>query len=178
MTLFDQERTAPLVDMADPYHQPTLPVPVDSEGNPKYSTMRQYRELINKDPRASWVKVNKYSDNAKYLPIRIVEELLGEMFPAWEAVQVGQPQILGNSIVISVNLRVFHPIMGQWLQYPGIGAVPIELEKGADPTDFTKVKPKAIHKNAPAALSFAINNAAKKLGRLFGSHLNSNETMY
>ena len=43
--------------------------------------------------------------------------------------------------------------------------------------DFEYINSKAMHKNVPAALSFAVNNAAKKIGRLFGSHLNSTETI-
>lgn len=153
-------------------------IPVDSNGLPKYMDVRTFNDLVNKPPRKSWVKVNKYSENALYLPIRVVEELLSEVFPFWQAVQVGEPKIIGNSVVISVDLQVYHPILNQWLHYPGVGAVPIELQKDADPTDFTKIKPKALHKNTPAALSFAINNAAKKIGKLFGSHLNSKETIY
>ena len=74
-------------------------------------------------------------------------------------------------------MRVFNPIAGGWLSYPGVGAVPIELKGGSDPTDFSQINPKALHKNVPAALSFAISNAAKKIGKLFGSHLNSTETI-
>lgn len=153
-------------------------IPINKDGNPKYTSLSDFNGLINTSPRAKWVKQNKYSQNANYLPIRIVEELLSEIFPFWQVEQVGEPKILGNSVVISVNLRVFNPLIGQWLNYAGVGAVPIEVEKGSHPTDFTKINPKALHKNVPAALSFAVSNAAKKIGKLFGSHLNSNETMY
>jgi hypothetical protein len=153
-------------------------IPLNKEGEPKYNTLSEFKSILNTNPRKEWIAVNRFSDNAKYLPIRIVEELLSEMFPFWEVHQVGEPKILGNSVVISVQLRVFNPLINQWLSYAGVGAVPIELEKGAEPTDFTKIKAKALHKNVPAALSFAVNNAAKKIGRLFGSHLNSKESMY
>ena len=153
-------------------------VPLNRNGEPKYTTLSEMNQLINSEPRKDWVRTNKFSQNAKYLPIRIVEELLREIFPFHEIHQVGEPKIIGNSVVISVNLRVFNPLINSWLSYPGVGAVPIEVEKGAHPTDFTKINSKALHKNVPAALSFAINNAAKKIGKLFGSHLNSSESMY
>ena len=159
-----------------PDKQCFLPVN-ETTGELLYTDIQTFNKLIMTPPKAAWIKTNKYSDNAKYLPIRIVEELLTKIFPFWEVQQVGEPKILGNSVVISVNLRVYNPIINQWLNYAGVGAVPIELEKGSDPTDFTKIKPKALHKNVPAALSFAVNNAAKKIGRIFGSHLNSNETI-
>jgi len=152
-------------------------IPKDKEGNPKYVDLQSYATLINHKPKSAWIATNKFSQNAKYIPIGIIEELLREVYPFWECQQNGQPQILGNSIVISVNLRVFHPLLNTWLNYPGVGAVPIEVEKGAHPTDFTKINSKALHKNVPAALSFAINNAAKKIGKLFGSHLNRKEEL-
>lgn len=152
-------------------------LPLDANGNPKYTNLQEYNNLVMSSPRNTWVKTNKYSQNAKYLPIRIVEELLTGIFPFWQVEQVGEPKILGNSIVISVNLKVFHPLLGQWLNFAGVGAVPIEVERGAHPTDWTKINSKGLHKNVPAALSFAISNAAKKIGKLFGSHLNSSETI-
>lgn len=153
-------------------------IPVTSKGELMYSNISDFKAVLNSNPRADWIKVNKYSQNAKYLPIRIIEELLSKIFPFWQVEQVGEPKILGNSIVISVNLKVYNPLIGDWLSYAGVGAVPIEVKKGAHPTDFTQISPKALHKNVPAALSYAINNAAKKIGKIFGSHLNSIETMY
>lgn len=152
-------------------------IPIDNKGDLKYTTISEFKTLVSTTPRAQWVRVNKYSQNAKYLPIRIVEELLTEVFPFWQVEQIGEAKILGNSVVVSVNLKVFNPLIGQWLNYAGIGAVPIEVKSGAHPTDFTKINPKALHKNVPAALSFAVSNAAKKIGKLFGSQLNSNETI-
>lgn len=164
-------------------------IPLDSKGAPKYNDLMGFKNLIKRNPSERWVKTNPYSQNARYLPIRIVEELLSEIFPFWQVIQNGEPKILGNSVVVSVDLRVFNPIINQWMSYAGVGAVPIELEKpkfnkegvqisGArNNIDFEYINSKAMHKNVPAALSFAVNNAAKKIGRLFGSHLNSTETI-
>lgn len=164
-------------------------IPLDNKGVPKYNDLMAFKNLIKKNPSESWVKTNPYSQNARYLPIRIVEELLSEIFPFWQVIQNGEPKILGNSVVISVDLRVFNPILNQWMSYAGVGAVPIELEKpkynkegvqtggSRNNIDFEFINSKAMHKNVPAALSFAVNNAAKKIGRLFGSHLNSTETI-
>lgn len=147
-------------------------IPLDPNGKPKYTSLQELKQLLNTEPRKSWVHVNKFAQNAKYIPIGIVEELLSGIFPFWQVEQHGQPQIIGNSVVISVHLKVFNPILGTWMTYAGVGAVPIEVEKGAHPTDWTKINSKGLHKNVPAALSFAVNNAAKKIGKLFGSHLN------
>lgn len=166
-------------------------IPVDPEGNPKYRNLQEFKALVNTSPRKSWIKTNKFSQNAKYLPIGIVEELLSGIFPFWQVEHHGEPKILGNSVVMSVHLKVFNPLLGQWQTYAGVGAVPIELEadkldkktgevikEGArNALDFERINSKALHKNVPAALSFAVNNAAKKIGKLFGSHLNRDETI-
>ena len=164
-------------------------IPLNSEGKPKYNDLHELKTLLNRNPSQKWIAVNPYANNSKYLPIRIVEELLSEIFPFWQVEQVGEPKILGNSVVISVQLKIYNPIINQWLSYAGVGAVPIELEKpqfdkqgnqirGArNNVDFGCINAKALHKNTPAALSFAVNNASKKIGRLFGSHLNSKESL-
>ena len=88
---------------------------------------------------------------------------------------VGQPHVIGNSVVVSVHLKVFHPILKEWIVLAGTGAVPIELEKNAKPLEFDKINPKGPHKNIPTAKSFAVSNAAKQLGEIFGSDLNNDE---
>lgn len=164
-------------------------IPKDNKGNPKYRDLSEFKKLVNTNPRPSWVKSNRFANNAKYLPIGIVEELLSGIFPFWQVEHHGEAKILGNSVVVSVHLKVFNPLLGQWQTYAGIGAVPIELESpkfnehgeqtsGArNNVDFERINSKAMHKNVPAALSFAVNNAAKKIGKLFGSHLNRDETI-
>ncbi|MEL4307408.1 hypothetical protein [Joostella sp. CR20] len=152
-------------------------LPLNEKGEQLYNSLESYKKIVGTNPKNAWVKANPYANNAKYLPIGITEELLSKIFPFWQVEQHGEPKLIGNSVVISVNLKVYHPILGQWLTYSGIGAVPVEVQKGAHPTDWTKINSKALHKNVPAAMSFAVNNAAKKIGKLFGSHLNRNETL-
>lgn len=156
--------------------------------NEKFIKLQKFDETLNKSPRPEWIKTNKFSNNAMYLPIRIVENMLRSIFGVYQVEMIGQPHILGNCVVVSVHLKVLHPILNEWLVYAGTGAVPIELkatkkdkagnvvEQGArNPLDFEQINPKALHKNIPAALSFAVSNAAKKIGRRFGSDLNNDE---
>lgn len=152
-------------------------IPVDKNGNPTYVDLPTYHKIINTDPSKTWIKSNPFSNNAKYIPIGIIEELLNKIYPFWQVEHHGEAKILGNSIVVHVHLKVFNPILNQWLTYAGIGAVPIEVQKGANPIEFDKINAKAMHKNVPAALSFAVNNAAKKIGKLFGSHLNREDRL-
>lgn len=153
-----------------------------------YETLVRFNNYINSEPKKEWVKVNKYSDNAKYLPIRVVESLLRSFFGVYQTEMIGQPHIIGNSVVVSVQLKVYHPILKEWITNAGVGAVPIELkatkkdkagnvieEGAAHALDFEKLNSKALHKNIPAAKAFAVSNAAKSLGRIFGSDLNNDE---
>lgn len=140
-----------------------------------FSDLKQFNEALNKAPLAQWIKVNKFSDNAKYIPIRVVESVLRSFFGVYQVEMVGQPHIIGNSVVVSVHLKVYHPVLKEWLVYAGVGAVPIELEKGASPLQFDQIKSKALHKNIPAAKSFAVSNAAKSIGKIFGADLNNDE---
>lgn len=140
-----------------------------------FTNLKKFNDVINQEPLPAWIKVNKYSDNAKYIPIRIIEDLLRSLFGVYQTEIIGQPHIIGNSVVISVHLKVYHPVLKEWLTYSGVGAVPIELEKNATPLEFDKIKSKALHKNIPAAKSFAVSNAAKSIGRIFGNDLNNDE---
>lgn len=157
--------------------------------NERFVRLQKFDDALNKKPDTAWIKHNKFANNAAYLPIRIVENMLRSVFGVYQVEMIGHPHILGNCVVVSVHLKVLHPILNEWLVYAGTGAVPIELkatktdkktgqviEEGArSPLDFERINPKALHKNIPAALSFAVSNAAKKIGKRFGSDLNNDE---
>jgi len=139
---------------------------------------RAFNKKLDAKPKPDWIKKNPYSENALYIPIRIVESLLRSYFGTYQVLMVGEPKVIGNSIIVNVHLKVYHPIFEEWIIYAGTGAVPIQLKKDAlNPLDFQKMLPKALHKNVPAALSFAVSNAAKKIGSIFGGDLNSNEAI-
>lgn len=156
---------------------PLSAVAVRDEGLTK--SMVKFNQLLDKPPKPEWIKVNPYSNNSKYIPIRIVESLLRTFYVAHQIEQTFEPRVIGNSVVCCVRVRVMHPVLNEWMNYDGIGAVPIELKKDTEnPLDFTKINPKSLHKNIPAAFSFAVGNACKKMGRVFGSHLNNSGDEY
>ncbi len=150
-------------------------IPLGEKGELMYNDIHGLKKILNTNPKPAWIHSNKFAGNSKYISVHVIEDLLNKLFPFWELNQVGQAQILGNSVVVSVELRIYNPLINQWISYAGIGAVPIEVEKGAHPTDFTKINAKAMHKNVPAAMAYAMKNAAKKIGRIFGSHLNTKD---
>lgn len=126
-----------------------------------------FMKKLSLKPNEKVIKTNPFSQNAKYIPIEVIESALDSIFQGLWKVDNLQCSIQINSIVVSLDLHVLHPITRTWLTRSGIGAVPVELDK------VTKeVNSKALHKNVPAAKAFAFRNAAQSLGRRFGRNLN------
>ncbi len=132
--------------------------------------------LLNQEPRAEWVQVNKFANSTKYIPIHIVEYLLTSIYTKWR-VEIKNVHIIANSVAVTVRLYVLDPVSNEWDWQDGIGASPIQTEKGAAATDFTKVNTSAVQMAAPAAESYAIKDAAEKLGKLFGKDLNRKDVV-
>jgi hypothetical protein len=80
--------------------------------------------------------------------------------------------VIANSVVATVRLWYMDPVTGDWDWQEGVGASPIQTEKGAAATDFSKVNTSAVQMAAPAAETYAIKDAAEKLGKLFGKDIN------
>lgn len=148
-----------------------------------------FLKLVNAMPKKEWVKdhpiakqeiINPEGQKVKvptqYIPVGIVEYLLTAVFQKWR-LEVKNVQVIANSICVTVRLWYMDPITGQWDWQDGIGAAPISTEKGAAATDFTKVITSAVQTGAPAAESYALKDAAEKIGKLFGKDLNRKEQM-
>ena len=147
-------------------------IPLDGNGDPKYTGLGEFNKLLQTSPRKEWLEVQ---NGVKYLTITAVRDLLTELFPFWQVIPHGEPKLIANSIVVSVELKVFNPLINQWMTYYGVGAQPLQTDKGASPVEFDKIKHDSVHKAVGAAKSYAIKNAAKDLGRLFGQGLNTKD---
>jgi hypothetical protein len=109
----------------------------------------------------------------QHIPIASVENTLKKYFFGLYSIEIVNYSMIVNEITVHVRLKVFHPILRQWLTYDGLSAVPVQQDAGSRVNDFMQTKKKdALHKNLPAAYAFALKNAAKKIGPLFGSDLN------
>lgn len=126
--------------------------------------------LLNQNPPKSWIKTHPMT-KGEYLPIERVEYLLSRIFTKWW-VEVRSTQCIANSIVVTVRLYVIDPIQGSEMWQDGVGAAPIQTDKGAGAMDWNKAKADGVLKAAPAAESYAIKDAAEKFGKLFGKDLN------
>lgn len=127
--------------------------------------------LLNQEPKKEWIKDHPIAKNVKYLPIERVEWLLTNIFIKWRP-EVLREGILANSAYCTVRLHYKDPITGEWDWVDGVGAAPLQTDKGAGATDWTQIKSDAVMKGLPAAKSFAIKDAAETLGKLFGKDLN------
>lgn len=132
--------------------------------------------LLNQPPNPKWVLQNKFANNTNYIPIEKVEFLLTSIFLNWK-VEIKATQIIANSIVVTIRLHVQNPISGEWEWQDGIGASPIQTKQGASATDFTQVNTSAVQMAAPAAESYAIKDAAEKLGKIFGKDINRKDVI-
>jgi hypothetical protein len=138
----------------------------------------QLNVLLNAEPVKEWVHQHPIFKNVKYLPIERVEYLLTRIFLKWN-VEVKNVQTIANSVVVTVRLFYQDVFTDQMLWQDGIGAAPIQTDKGAGASDFNAVKSDSVMKAAPAAESYAIKDAAEKIGKLFGKDLNrADKIMY
>lgn len=134
--------------------------------------------LLNAEPPKEWIKEHPMFKKVRYLPIERVEYLLTRIFLKWN-VEVKAVQVIANSIVTTIRLYYQDPMSDQMLWQDGIGAAPLQTDKGAGAVDFNAIKSDAVMKAAPAAESYAVKDAAEKIGKLFGKDLNrADKIMY
>lgn len=132
--------------------------------------------LLNQEPVKNWIKEHPMAKGVFYVPIDKVELMLTRIFQEWR-VEVRLFQPLFNSVSVHIRLHYLNPITSEWSYQDGLGAVPVQTDKGASAADLGKIKNDAIMKALPAAESYAVKDAAEKLGKLFGKDLNRRDTL-
>jgi hypothetical protein len=132
--------------------------------------------LLNQDPPAKWLVHHPMIRDYRYIPIEKIEYLLTRIFGNFN-VEIRSTQIVANSVVVTVRLHVINPINGQAMWQDGIGAAPIQTDKGAGATDWNAVKTDGVQKAAPAAETYAVKDAAEKFGKIFGRDVSRRGSM-
>src|SRR5690606_33074060 len=79
---------------------------------------------------------------------------------------------LAQSLFVTVRLHYKDPIDGEWRWQDGTGAAPLKTKAGSTAADLNAILNDAVMTGLPAAESFAVKDAAEKIGRLFGKDLN------
>lgn len=149
---------------------------IDENRLVEVSNKDKLREVLNKQPAPAWVKKHPLNDKVDYLPIDKVETMLDAIFQEWR-VEIKQVFQLAQSICAIVRLHYLNPATGQWTYHDGTGAVPLKTDKGFSAADLSHIKSDAVSTGAPAAVSFAIKDAADHIGKLFGRDLNRKDTV-
>jgi hypothetical protein len=143
-----------------------------------------FQVLLNQEPKKEWLKSHptakiqirdsegreKYVP-LQYIPIQRIEWLLVNIFLKYR-VEIKSQALMANSIVVTVRLHYYDHIANEWHWQDGIGASPLQTDKGAGAIDFNNMKSHAVMLAAPAAESYAVKDAAEKIGKLFGKDLN------
>lgn len=143
---------------------PTLQELVDNEE----MTLKQnaLMVLLNQPPQDKWLKEHPMT-KGKYIPIERVEWLLSYIFTRWW-VEVKDVKVIANSVAVSVRLFVINPLDGKEIYQDGVGACPIQTNKGAGAMDWNEAKSTGVQIALPAAKSYAVKDAAEGFGKLFG----------
>jgi hypothetical protein len=143
--------------------------------------------LLNQDPSPKWLKDHPFAMKEvvidgqkrkvplKYIPIERIEWLLTNIFVRWKT-KIKWSKLIANSVEVCVRLKVYDHVMQSWQWQDGIGAVPLQTDAGAGAVDFNHIKSNAVQIALPAAESYAIKDAAEKLGKIFGKDLNRAES--
>lgn len=134
--------------------------------------------LLNQEPKNDWLKDHPMIKKVKYIPIQRIEWLLTNLFIQWK-VDIIDFKLIANSVAVQVRLYYKNPITNDWESTDGVGAAPLQTDSGAGATEFDKIKNDAVMKALPAAESYAVKDAAEKLGKIFGKDMNrADQIMY
>lgn len=146
---------------------------IDNEDSLKQNALTV---LLNQDPPAKWLVQHPMIRDYRYIPIEKIEYLLTKIYPRWW-VEIRNTQIVANSVVVTVRLHVINPLTGVEEWQDGIGAAPVQTDKGAGATDWNAVKTDGVQKAAPAAETYAVKDAAEKFGKIFGRDVSRKGSM-
>lgn len=135
----------------------------------------QFNLLLNQPPHASWLKKHPIA-GTQYLPIDKVEFLLRRIFQQFRIEVIGYSQLF-QSVACHIRLHYLNPVTGAWSYHDGVGAAPVQTDKGANASDLGAIKNNAVQLALPIAKSQAIKDAADHLGSLFGGNLNRKDTV-
>lgn len=132
--------------------------------------------LLNQKPHPLWEKRHPMIPTLRYIPIERIEWLLTAIFKRWH-VEIKETQLIANSVVVTVRLHYWNEKNQCFDFQDGVGAAPIQTDKDTGAIDFMRMKTNAIQLAAPAAESYAIKDAAEKIGRIFGRDISRKSEM-
>lgn len=131
--------------------------------------LEKFQNALNRLPNMAEVKE---LNGVKYLPISFTEMTLDELFfGLWETKDF-RWQVMGNEVVGSLTLRVFHPVANVWIERTGAAATMIRQTAGAAISDIDKKIKNALEMDFPHLKADCLASAARSFGKVFGRDLN------
>ena len=137
--------------------------------------------FLAKSDGQALVFIRKKPDNTKkregieFLPIGVIEKQLDILYGVGNWVwrlRDGEPRQILNSMVATGDICVWNERRQEFVPYmSGTGAQPLQSDKGKK-VALDSLKNNAIQLAAPSASSYALSNAAQRIGRVFGRSLN------
>lgn len=149
---------------------------VDSDELVKFVQRDEFLAVVNSEPPKSFVLNHPLATGVKYLPIDKVELMLTKIFQQWHVEILREGQLL-NAIYVTVRLHYRDPITKEWTFQDGTGATAIQVDKGKNASQLEWIKSSAVQMGLPSAETYAIKDAAEKIGRVFGKDLNRKDVL-
>lgn len=146
--------------------------------------IKEFLILCNSPVPNTWVKKVKVGGGRtiNYIPIDKIEYLLTRMFGVYWRREILREQLILNTVISTVRLHYKIPGTNIWCFQDGAGGSPIQVDALEDPnnpnsrkikaSELQYLKSTAIQQAFPSSASFALSNAAERLGVLFGKDLN------
>lgn len=132
--------------------------------------------LLNQPPPENWLLEHPMINGYKYLSVQRVEWLMTRIFGKTQTI-VKDTKILANSVCVTVSVTVTNPVTGEKETQDGVGACPIQTDKGAGAMDWNAAKADGVMKALPAAESYAFKDACEKWGKIFGKDLGRKDSI-
>lgn len=168
------QSTKPLPKLADLHHDPSRAFEMD-----ELNTLLNQpvpREWIRQHPTVKVKNIHGQMVPLEYLPVDKVEFLLTRIFQEWRREIISVVPAF-QSLIAIVRLHVKNPVTGEWTSHDGTGGCPIQTNKDSSAADLSQIKSAAVQMAAPAAVSYALKDAAECYGTLFGKDLNRKNTV-
>lgn len=139
-------------------------------GRAELMNLESFTNALNKKPAV--VKTNKFQNGAQYVPISHIQTLLDQMFFGLWQTKNFDYKVVGNELVGSIELHIYHPVVKEWMVRTGVAATQIRQNKGAKISDIDQKIKNALEMDAPHLYADCVKSAAKTLGPAFGRDLN------
>lgn len=154
---------------------PTIDQLYKDDGLPVVHKDAIFQALVNQEPKKEWIKLHPITKEP-YIPIERIEWLLTNIIVRYRT-EVKNVQQIANSVCVTIRLHYWDMIHNEWTFHDGIGAAPLQTDKDAGAVNWDRIKSNSVQIGAPAAESYAVKDAAEKIGKLFGKDLNRKENI-